>query len=78
MTDDQSEAMKVITAMFGLLTARLEDAACLAADGQDPAADHRPITSQIASYVAEASILVDAIEVLVAMISTGACPTDIV
>lgn len=47
MTDDQSGPVKVVTAMFGLLTARLEDEAGLAADGQDPAADHRPIASQI-------------------------------
>lgn len=67
MTNDRSDPTEPVTAMFGLLTARLEDAAGLAADGQNPGGDHRLIASQIASHVAEAGILTDAIEALLGL-----------
>lgn len=65
--DPQAAVTKVITAMFGLLTARLEDAAGLAAHGQNRATDHRAVASEAASQIAEAKILVDTIEALVAL-----------
>jgi hypothetical protein len=64
--DGQADPTEVITAMFGVLTARLEDAAGLAVDGQDRAADHRAIANEIASQIAEATILIGAIEALAA------------
>jgi hypothetical protein len=51
----------VVPDLFGLLTARLEDAAALAAGGQARAADPTGILVQLGATMAEADILQRAI-----------------
>lgn len=66
MTDEAtaSDTVEIIPALFGLLTARFEDTASLAARGQARTADHTELAELICSTISEASILARAIEAI--------------
>lgn len=61
--DEQGESRELVSALFGLITARLEDAAAMAAIGQNrrmPRAEIVDITSQIMSSADQVGILLRA------------------
>lgn len=66
MVDDNNSASRsdLVPALFGLLTAKFEDAASHALEGQGPDADHLAIESEVSSLIAEAAILLQAVAAL--------------
>ena len=65
---DQEHRSEQIARIFALLTAKLEDAAALAVDGQEPQAEMqlRNLASQIANLASEAATIAGTMAVLLA------------
>jgi hypothetical protein len=65
-TDDRAEHDQVVSALFGLLTARLEDCATLAVEGQGAGGrrDNSELASSVSDLLEETAILNQAISTI--------------
>ena len=64
MDETKSHHSRVLSGLFGILTARMEDGAELAARGQRPCTDHAGTAGDLISLSAEMQLLAKAAELL--------------